>query len=746
MNSNQSAHPLRQFILPALVLFVLLLFTYARFFSIPYIGFQYDPSGEIVDVFTPEASRALELGDLLLEANGVTQHEYRSNLSTPWFFDVHPGDVLDLRVRTNGEERQLQLTVPGFNLPEFTGRLINTWWLSYVFWFAGAIIYFHVRPQDVRWRLLVVFCYVTAVWLMAGSLSRYVVFFSPVVFRTGIWLSLPVYLHLHWNFPRPFPRLPRLVWAALYAIGIGFAILQALGRLDPNWFGYALFVAVVGSLLMLLVRFFANRAERREVGFLLGSFAIALIPTLMLGLATAQDRLPLLSHGSVFSLVAYPGAYLYVVYRRQLGGMELRANRLISVYLFLVLLFTGTLILVSLFAPRLENPQEIAIAILATGLIVSLFNIFAFERFQRFVERTVLKIPQPPENMLQGFANLISTSLTRHHLGRTLEEQVLPGLLVRQSALFHFQARSKERQLIYRQGIEFTDLPSEAVQQRLLSLGTRPLDEDGVPAWVQMSLPVRAGNQTLGLWLLGRKDPDDYYSYLEERLLRSLADQTAIALVNIQQADRLHALHQRDIDQQEDRSAFLARELHDDVLAGINELVALAQQGQGQETPLHERHQELSDTVRQLIYRLRPAMLDFGLYRALTELADTITLRLGGQVQISLMLPESNHMYDGHVAEHAYRIVQQAVENAIRHGQPQFINISGVLEPERIDVLVEDDGKGFDVQGPSLPDLLRAQHFGLASMNERAALIGAQLTIHSKLGEGTQVRLQWKNE
>ena len=103
-------------------------------------------------------------------------------------------------------------------------------------------------------------------------------------------------------------------------------------------------------------------------------------------------------------------------------------------------------------------------------------------------------------------------------------------------------------------------------------------------------------------------------------------------------------------------------------------------------------------------------------------------------------------MYDGHVAEHAYRIVQQAVENAIRHGQPQFINISGVLEPERIDVLVEDDGKGFDVQGPSLPDLLRAQHFGLASMNERAALIGAQLTIHSKLGEGTQVRLQWKNE
>ncbi|MCL4257376.1 MAG: hypothetical protein KJZ53_02465 [Anaerolineales bacterium] len=739
MHSNQSAHPLKQFVLPALVLFVLLLFTYARFFSIPYIGFQYDTSGEIVDVFTPEATGALALGDMLLEANGIKHSEYRDSLARPWFDHLHPGDVMELRVSSEGVERSLQLAVPGFNLPEFLGRLINTWWLSYVFWFAGTIICFHVRPQDVRWRLLVMFCYVTALWLIAGSLSRYGVFFGPYVFRIGIWLSLPVYLHLHWNFPRPFPRLPNLVWGALYAVGIGFSALQAMSLVDPDWFGYALFVAVVGSLLMLLVRFFASPGERREVGFLLGAFAVALLPTLMLGLATAREVLPLLGYGSVFSLVACPGAYLYVVYRRQLGGMELRANRLISVYLFLVLLFTGTLILVSFFAPGLENPQEIAIAILGTGLFVSLFNIFAFERFQRFVERRFLNIPMPPEGLQQRFANLISTSFTRQHLGQTLMEQVLPALLIRQSALMHFDGRTPERKLIYAQNVTAEQMPDGETSQQLV----RPANSSGAqtPGWVQVAIPVRAGEQVVGLWLLGRKDPDDYYSYSETNLLNSLADQMAIALVNIEQADRLRVLHQRDIDQQEERRAYLARELHDDVLAGIADLVALADRGNPD--ALQARHEQVSDRVRQLIYQLRPAMLDFGLYRALTELVDNLSLRLGEDVQVSLMLPESAEMYEGQVAEHAYRIVQQAAENAATRGLAKTIIISGQLTADVIDLLIEDDGIGFDLAGTSLPDLLHASHFGLASMNERAALIGAYLSIHSTPGVGTQVHLEW---
>lgn len=740
MQTTSPWRGLSQFLVPALTLGILLLYTYVRFFALPYAGVQYAASGEVMDTFG-RVSDVLNVGDVLLDVNGVSLDDYNADLMTPWFEDVRPGDLISLQVQAEDGVRQVEYRSPGFTAPEFISRLFNTWWLSYIFWITGTIIFFHLRPRDVRWQLLVAFSYLTAVWLIAGALSRTIIFYSPQVFRAAIWLCVPVYLHLHWNFPRPFPRLPRPLWWVLYGIGISFAVLQLLNQLPTTWYALGFALTIIGSLILLLVRLARSPGERREVGLLLGAFATALIPSAALGLATTQVALGDLSTGVLVSLVAWPGAYLYVVYRRQLGGLELRANRLISVYLFFLLLFTISLIMVSVVAPLLQDPQQIVLTVLVTGLVVSLFSVFAFERFQRFVERRVLNIPQSPEGMLQGFANLISTSLTRQHLGQTLQRDVLPSLLIRNSALLHFDGRTAERQVIYLQGLEPEDLPGADAQHALLAAGPRPKGED-VPGWIQLSVPVRVGEEAVGLWLLGRKDPDDYYSYIEERMLHSLADQMGIALVNIQQADLLRVLHQRDIDLQEERQAFLARELHDDVLAGINELMALAQQGAGE--PLRERHEQLSETVRGLIYRLRPAMLDFGLYRALTELTDTLSVRLAEQIQVSLMLPESSHMYEGHVAEHAYRIAQQACENAIRHASPQFINISGVLEEDHIDLLIEDDGVGFDVQGPSLPDLLRAQHFGLASMNERAALIDAYLSVHSVPGEGTQVRLQWK--
>ncbi|MBX3003248.1 MAG: hypothetical protein KF828_04770 [Anaerolineales bacterium] len=100
--------------------------------------------------------------------------------------------------------------------------------------------------------------------------------------------------------------------------------------------------------------------------------------------------------------------------------------------------------------------------------------------------------------------------------------------------------------------------------------------------------------------------------------------------------------------------------------------------------------------------------------------------------------------YEEQVAQHAYRIVQLAAENVFKHAQAQFLTISGQLEPDCIDLLVEDDGRGFDAQGAQLTDLLRTQHYGLASMSERAALIGAELSIESQPGAGTQVRLVWR--
>lgn len=739
MRTNTSLRALGQFVLPALVLLVLMLYTYARFFLVPYLGFQYFGSGEIRALFTPEAMQQLQLGDRILEANGISHAAYTGDINLRWFAGVSEGDMLRLLVEREGAPQSVEIAAPGFNLPEFISRLFNTWWLSYAFWVAGTIAFFHLHPRDVRRKLLIAFNYLTAIWFIAGTLSVQGVLSAGVVMRAVIWLCLPVYLHLHWSFPKEFGRMPLLAGLALYALGIGGAVLTVTTTLLPSE-SYALvfLVTVAGSLVMLVVRYFLSPAQRREVGLLLFAVVVSLVPSVLLALA--GRILPNLSAGVVISQIVLPGAYLYVVYRRQLGGLELRANRLISFYLFFVLLFSVSLVLVPLLSPYLQSPEQVAGSILITGLLVSLFNIYAFERFQRFIERRLLNIPMPPERLQHSFAGRLSTSFTKEHLAQTLQQEVLPSMLIRESALLHLGARMPDDRTIYVQGVSPNQLPAEDALPSLLKADANTFLSEG---WVQLAIPMHVANRPVGLWLLGRKDPDDYYSYAERQLLQSLADQMAIALMNIQQADNLRALHQRSIDNVEARRAFMARELHDDVLPRINEVVTLALE-QGESESLRTRQEQLNDRVRQLIYQLRPAMLDYGLYRALLELVDTLSVEVAQQLQISLMLPESDHRYEGHVAEHAYRIVQVAAQNVCKHAQAEFLTISGQLEPNRIELLVEDDGVGFDLRGTSLSDLLMNNHYGLATMGERAALIGAQLNIQSAPGKGTQVHLLWQ--
>jgi GAF domain-containing protein len=83
---------------------------------------------------------------------------------------------------------------------------------------------------------------------------------------------------------------------------------------------------------------------------------------------------------------------------------------------------------------------------------------------------------------------------------------------------------------------------------------------------------ARIGGKLIGIWLLGRRDPDDFYAQSEISVLQTISNQTAIALNNIAHAELLHALYQADIERQEKERAALARGLHDEVL---NQLAVL---------------------------------------------------------------------------------------------------------------------------------------------------------------------------
>jgi two-component system sensor histidine kinase DegS len=258
-------------------------------------------------------------------------------------------------------------------------------------------------------------------------------------------------------------------------------------------------------------------------------------------------------------------------------------------------------------------------------------------------------------------------------------------------------------------------------------------------------LSLNIEQKPIGIWLLGRRDPDDFYAQAEIDILQPLAHQTAMALVNILQAERLHALYQTDIDRAETQRAGLARELHDNVL---NQLAILKTRldEQADDPRFLESYESVVASLRQTISGLRPATLNYGLVAALTDLTDALTERYEHGPEIVLDLPDAGARYDPHLEQHIYRIIQQACENAVQHARPQTIKILGGLEPGQIDLTVEDDGIGFNsAEQLDLARLATGKHFGLAGMFERAALVNAHVQIDSALGRGTRVRVKWSS-
>jgi signal transduction histidine kinase len=262
--------------------------------------------------------------------------------------------------------------------------------------------------------------------------------------------------------------------------------------------------------------------------------------------------------------------------------------------------------------------------------------------------------------------------------------------------------------------------------------------------WVRLVLPLKVGKDVLGVWLLGRRDPDDYYSQLELPMLQSLANQTAIALSNVVQTERLRAAYQDEINRTEEARKNMALELHDGVL---NKMAALMMRLDDQimEPEFQKSYNELTTQVREMVKDLRPTMLNYGLQLALEGYADTLRERSKGKVRIVADIKSEGARYSPDVEQHVFRIVQEASMNALRHAKPTQITLSGRLEKELIEINVRDDGSGIDSYDKlDLNALQAANHFGMSGIFERAELIGADIEIESEPGKGTRLQIYWK--
>jgi signal transduction histidine kinase len=232
-------------------------------------------------------------------------------------------------------------------------------------------------------------------------------------------------------------------------------------------------------------------------------------------------------------------------------------------------------------------------------------------------------------------------------------------------------------------------------------------------------------------------------------LARSIAER--VAAERSSERERLrHGVRARELE----RSRW-AREIHDEtvqdlaalrlLLAGARNRDDVEQLRQTIDAAIGHVDRDVT-ALRHLITALRPAVLDdLGLVAALEALARRAGAVDGLPVETEIAVDGDVPRLDPEAESAIYRIVQEALTNAKKHGQASTARLALRLDGDRLTASVSDDGAGFDTASRPEADSERltgpAHGVGLESMRERAELVGADLAIESQPGAGTTVRV-----
>lgn len=283
-------------------------------------------------------------------------------------------------------------------------------------------------------------------------------------------------------------------------------------------------------------------------------------------------------------------------------------------------------------------------------------------------------------------------------------------------------------------------------------LGQVPADR--VVSWVLV--PVRRDGRALSVvgvvW-----DPPRTLDVAQRDLLVSLAGLVGVAVENADLLERLHkkeeslqSLLRKTLTAQEEERRRIARELHDETSQVLSALMMNIDLLEGQieaqlPTPDPSRArveavkalaEEAARNLDKMMLDLRPALLDeLGLIAALrwyaAQVGDLWGLSIEFWGEKVGRLPE-------HVEVAAFRIVQEAVSNCVRHAGAEKAWVRIWSTPEALHLEVSDDGAGFDVAEVSARAGAGGS-VGLMGMRERAQLAGGTLHVESTPGEGTKV-------
>lgn len=316
------------------------------------------------------------------------------------------------------------------------------------------------------------------------------------------------------------------------------------------------------------------------------------------------------------------------------------------------------------------------------------------------------------------------------------------------------QQEKQEKQRLVRVSSRFTDYSEEKIQQAYESVKTIQV-QLAIAREKERQLRQQRNQMELRLHHMQRTVvAAERLAMRISSMLSFLSSQLGDVIVQMEAASKSKFLSAAIIRGQEEERLRVSRELHDGPAQDIANLMMEAaiverlidvdpDEAKMNLQGLRQHMKSCLEGVRQVIFDMRPMALDdLGFLAAVEQLVLQFQQREKMEIHFSVEGKELPVM--PHVKTGLFRIVQEALNNVLHHAGVKAATLRILFAEPAISILIEDQGKGFDSDALEYKgeEDVRPQHFGILGMQERAAIIGAQLSVNSVPGRGTKVHLR----
>ncbi|MFO7684430.1 MAG: ATP-binding protein [Chloroflexota bacterium] len=494
-------------------------------------------------------------------------------------------------------------------------------------------------------------------------------------------------------------------------------------------------VTAVAVLAVRLLRLNKLSYERQQLLILLVCFGLAVTP-LFFFVILPVTAITFAPFPFIYSfLLLIPAAYFFVLHRQGYLELDNIFSQIITVavlILFFVMAYaTGAYLLITVFQKDFSAISQGFWAMLLFGIAVS-----GQKSVQTYVDMLTYGRYLPGEVVLRAAKTRLSAdpepaTVTEAVMQITAHLQIPQiAVLVKQDNHYRWLAGNTS---------PFTISVTDRSTFRLRSRTQEEME--GLPDWVELSLPIMVGEEVTGLFLLA-SPVNGYFNDRQVRLLRDVTDTLAFSLQVLSLMEMLHGLTETVIYEKEMQRQEIATEIHNRPLHALTNVQRRLELMDDSSEVRYVRSEigGVSQDLRGIIADLRPRILVENIHwlsrqvvRGFGETNEEIEVRLHLHVDKSQKVSDL-------VKRAYYHVLIEALNNINKHAQARQVDVTVRCEDELL-LIVEDDGIGPGVATQSLLNLLRNCGVGVVDMHRWARIAGGRLDIKERDGGGTVITL-----